>query len=77
MNEIIGKILNIILLLGFALLIVSIKNDIGTLQKTIDNLKPVDACAWLYPESKRSAAIYDRFKNEIRIECQGKNGVIK
>lgn len=70
MNKSIDLIMQFIfygVLLG---VLISNSNDIEKLQATIDNLKPVDDCAWLYPDGKRGAVVYNRFDNEITIQCK-------
>lgn len=70
MNKFFRVIDRSIVLFGIITIII-MNSRIVEIQKTIDSIKPVDDCAWLYIDGKRGAVIYDRFDGTITIQCKG------
>ena len=68
--SVIVRVIDRTIILFVMIMIFNTSNDVAELQETIDNLKPVDDCAWLYPDAKRGAVIYNRFDSEITIQCK-------
>lgn len=51
--------------------VLMIRAEVKELQETIDTIKPIDDCAWLFIDGKRGAVIYNRFDATITIQCKG------
>lgn len=62
---------SVLAIISVILTAMSVTRNINDLKETINSIKPVDDCAWLYVDGKRGAAIYNRFDGTITIQCKG------
>ena len=68
-----SKIVRVIdrtIILLVIIMIYGIHIDVKDLKESIKKKQLAVNCEFLDPASKHSAIVYDRFKSEIRVECQ-------
>lgn len=62
-----------LMLTAILIFMVSLMLGQNDIMDKIDKIQPAVSCKYLGANSKRSAIVYNRFDNEIRIECEGVN----